>query len=101
MRTYFGDALVTGWEGWEEAYGLPDAGDAHVVASAVVGGAGVIVTDNVKRPFPQRTCRHCCTCLMPRTSPQIPPMSTRRALPAPYTNSLTRRSHAREEPLHG
>ena len=48
MRTHFDDALVTGWEGLEGGYGLPDPGDEHVVAAAVVGAAGVIVTDNVK-----------------------------------------------------
>ena len=32
MRTYFDDALVTGWEGMEGTYGLPDPDDEHVVA---------------------------------------------------------------------
>ena len=48
MKTHFSDALVTGWEPLEGTYGLRDPDDEHVVAAAVIGGAGTIVTANIK-----------------------------------------------------
>ena len=48
MRQAFDDAEATGWEGLEGTYGLPDPDDEHVVASAVVAGAGAIITLNTK-----------------------------------------------------
>ncbi len=52
MRCAFVDSEVSGWEALEGTYGLPDADDEHVVAAAVIAGAGSIVTLNTKH-FPQ------------------------------------------------
>lgn len=41
MRLHFGDPLVASWEPLEGTLGLPDPDDEHVLAAAVVGGAGV------------------------------------------------------------
>jgi len=51
MRRHFADAIVTGWEPLEGSYGLPDPDDEHVLAAAVMGGAGALVTENSKH-FP-------------------------------------------------
>ncbi|TVQ52703.1 MAG: PIN domain-containing protein [Rhodobacteraceae bacterium] len=49
----FPNARVTGWEALEDAAGLPDPADAHVIAAARAAGADGIVTLNA-RDFPLR-----------------------------------------------
>ena len=44
MRAAFADSEVAGWQALEGTFGLPDVDDEHVIAAAVLGGAGVLVT---------------------------------------------------------
>jgi len=79
MRQAFDDAEITGWEGLEGTYGLPDPDDEHVVAAAVVA---------VPAPSSPST---------PKTSPprSSPPVWKRSDLPRspPTPSPSTRAAH--------
>lgn len=64
MNRAFDDAETGGWEGLEGTYGLPDPDDEHIVAAAVVAGAGAIITLNLK-DFPAPLLPHGIETLRP------------------------------------
>lgn len=64
MRYAFDDAEITGWEGLDGTYGLPDPDDEHVVAAAVLAGAAAIITGNI-RDFPATRLPHGLETLLP------------------------------------
>ena len=51
MNEAFEDACVQNWEPLVEGLALPDDNDRHVLAAAIRGNAGAIITNNV-RDFP-------------------------------------------------
>lgn len=53
MDTATRDCLVTGYEELIPSLQLPDPGDRHVLAAAIVGGCDIIVTQNL-RHFPDK-----------------------------------------------
>jgi hypothetical protein len=67
MDQHISDALVGGYEHIIDQLALPDAGDCHVLAAAIHGGANIIVTINL-RDFPADTLkRYGITALHPDT----------------------------------
>ncbi len=48
MNSYVLDGLVTGFEHLIECLDLPDKGDRHVLAAAIIGRADAIITFNLK-----------------------------------------------------
>nr|WP_238355877.1 PIN domain-containing protein [Kribbella sandramycini] len=83
MRTSFDDAEVPNWQPYEGTFGLPDPDDEHVVAAAVAGHAGAIVTANLK-DFPPKQMPPGIE-VVPRTSsPRTRSPSPPKALSKPY-----------------
>ena len=48
MDNHVRDCLVTGYEALIPELKLPDPGDRHVLAAAITGGCGIIITNNLK-----------------------------------------------------
>ncbi len=83
MQSAFDDASVTGWEPLDGAYGLPDPDDEHLVAAAMVGGAGAIVSNNLRDLPPHLVPAHIQVCTPAdflRETVEISPESALRAV---------------------
>lgn len=90
MRQSFDDAEVEGWEPLEGTYGLPDPDDEHLVAAAVVAGAGAIVTSNEK-DFPENKLPIGVQTVSPQefafNTVAVDPVTARRAITAYVSRS--------------
>ena len=100
MRTHFDGAEVQGWQPLEGTYGLPDPDDEHIVAAAVVGGAGAIITHN-KRDFPPAKLPAGIQVLSPQefaaNTVALDPVQARTAIAAIVERSGNRGPHLTED----
>jgi hypothetical protein len=65
MEQHLCDARVTGYAELLPTLALPDPDDRHVLAAAIVGGATVIITFNLKDFPDQMTAPHDCKAVHP------------------------------------
>lgn len=70
MDAHVMDCLVTGYEPLIDTLGLPDPGDRHVLAAAIIGRADLIVTKNLRdfpadrlRPSASKRSTRTCSCV--------------------------------------
>ncbi|QNA86666.1 PIN domain-containing protein [Sphingomonas sp. So64.6b] len=87
MKAVLPDADVAGYEALIPNLSLPDRDDRHVLAAAITGNAGVIVTWNLKDFPTSHTAQHGIACISPddflvslhRTFPKLLVASVARA----------------------